>query len=161
MQQTQTDYKTAHKDYLKYVEKISPRQSTLLSLLKAFMAGGIICCVGQASSDIIKAAFPALSAETISTYGMVTVVFITILLTAFGVFDKVAVFGGAGTFLPISGFANSIASSAIEFKTEGFIFGLSSKFFSIAGPVIVNGISWAFAAGLVRWIISLVTGGKI
>ena len=92
---------------------------------------------------------------TVGTWINVIVITITILLTGFGVFDRIARFGGAGTVIPISGFANSIASCAIEFKKEGLVFGLGAKMFYIAGPVIANGVAYSLIIGLIYSIILL------
>ena len=89
----------------------------------------------------------------VSSWISIIVITLTILLTAFGVFDRIAKFGGAGTFIPISGFANSIASCAIEFKNEGLVFGVGSKMFFVAGPVLVNGVAYSIIVGLVYSLI--------
>lgn len=141
--------------YVSYVEKASPKQSLPVALLKAFAVGGLICCLGEAFIDIAKAISPAISDKTAGTWSTMLLITITVLLTGFGVFDKIGLFAGAGTFLPISGFANSIASAALEYKTEGFVFGLSTKFFNVAGPVIVNGVLGAFIVGLIYFIVGL------
>jgi stage V sporulation protein AC len=155
---TPKKYKELHKDYIEYVEKLSPKQNLFSSLLRAFAIGGLICCIGQAAFDIVKVIAPDLPQDTVASYSTVILVFLTILLTGLGLFDRIGYYAGAGTFLPISGFANSIASAAIEFKSEGFVFGLSSKFFSIAGPVIVSGVTFAFVAAMIRWLIALLGG---
>ncbi|MDR0856575.1 MAG: SpoVA/SpoVAEb family sporulation membrane protein [Clostridiales bacterium] len=152
-------YKALHKDYLRYVEKCSPKQAVVPSLARAFGVGGLVCCIGQAAQDILKAFVPTMPRDTLGAYATVFLVFLTVLFTGIGLFDKIGYFAGAGTFLPISGFANSIASAAVEFKSEGIVFGLSSKFFSIAGPVIVNGVTWAFLAAGIRWLVLLACGG--
>lgn len=141
--------------YVSYIEKASPKQSLPLALLKAFAVGGLICCLGEAFIDIAKAVSPGISDQTAGTWSTMLLVTITVLLTGIGVFDKIGLFAGAGTFLPITGFANSIASAALEYKTEGFVFGLSTKFFNVAGPVIVNGVLGAFLVGLIYFIIGL------
>ena len=92
---------------------------------------------------------------TLGSWSSIIIIAITIFLTAFGCFDRIAKFGGAGTFIPISGFANSIASCAIEFKKEGLVFGIGSKMFYVAGPVLVNGVSYSLIVGIVYFIISL------
>ena len=91
----------------------------------------------------------------VGSWVSIIVIVITILLTAFGVFDRIAKFGGGGTFIPISGFANSIASCAIEFKNEGLVFGLGSKMFYVAGPVLVNGVAYSIVVGLIYSFILL------
>ena len=141
--------------YLMYVEKQTPKTGWFNSLFHAFIVGGMICCLGQMFGDIIKGYNPTMDLLRVSSWISIIIISITILLTAFGVFDRVAKFGGAGTFVPISGFANSIASCAIEFKNEGLVFGIGSKMFYVAGPVIVNGVAYSIVAGLVYSLILL------
>lgn len=155
------EFKELHKDrnqnYSDYVELISPKQTTFKSLFNAFWIGGLICCIGQGVNDFTHGVFHV-NQETSATVALVTLIFLTALLTGIGVFDKIAYYAGGGTFLPITGFANAISSAAIEFKAEGMIFGLSTKLYSIAGPVIVNGIVSSFAVGVIYYIIGLFGG---
>ncbi|MCR5553374.1 MAG: SpoVA/SpoVAEb family sporulation membrane protein [bacterium] len=144
-----------NQNYLKYVEQKSPKASWFKSLFHAFLIGGAICCFGQMCGDIIKSYFPLMDILLIGTWINVIVITLTILLTAFGVFDKIARFGGAGTIIPISGFANSISSCAIEFKKEGLVFGLGAKMFYIAGPVIANGVAYSLIVGIVYYILQI------
>lgn len=149
------DIKKRNQYYLEYVERKSPKASWLKSLFHAFLVGGAICCFGQMCGDIIKSYYPLMDILTVGSWINVIVITLTILLTGFGVFDRIARFGGAGTVIPISGFANSIASCAIEFKKEGLVFGLGAKMFYIAGPVIANGVAYSLVVGLIYWIILL------
>lgn len=142
-------------NYLEYVESKSPKAGWLHSLFHAFLVGATICCLGQMFSDIIRSFFPMLDLLTLGGWINIIVIAITIFLTAFGCFDRIAKFGGAGTFIPISGFANSIASCAIEFKKEGLVFGVGSKMFYVAGPVIVNGVGYSIIVGLIYFLISI------
>lgn len=142
-------------DYLMYVENQSPKSAWFTSLLRAFIMGGTICCLGQMIGDIIKSFFPTMDILTVGAWVNISIITLTILLTAFGVFDRLAKYGGAGTFIPISGFANSIASCAIEYKKEGLVFGVGSKMFYVAGPVLVNGVAYSIVVGIVYFIISL------
>ena len=144
-----------NEEYLMYVERQTPKTGWFNSLFHAFIVGGMICCLGQMFGDIIKAYNPTMDLLRVSSWISIIIISITILLTSFGVFDRVAKFGGAGTFVPISGFANSIASCAIEFKNEGLVFGIGSKMFYVAGPVIVNGVAYSIVAGLVYSLILL------
>ena len=144
-----------NKDYLLYVENQSPKSAWLVSLLRAFVMGGTICCFGQMIGDIIKSIFPTMDLLTVGAWVNISVIAITIILTALGVFDVLAKYGGAGTFIPISGFANSIASCAIEYKKEGLVFGVGAKMFYVAGPVIVNGVAYSMVVGIIYFIISL------
>jgi len=141
--------------YLKYVESKSPKAGWLHSLFHAFLVGATICCFGQMCSDIIKAFYPMMDLLTLGSWSSIIVVSITIILTACGSFDRIAKFGGSGTFIPISGFANSIASCAIEFKKEGLVFGVGSKMFYVAGPVLVNGVAYSLIVGIIYFIVSL------
>lgn len=142
-------------NYLMYVEKQTPKTGWFNSLFHAFIVGGMICCLGQMFGDIIKAYNPDMDILRVGSWSSIIIITITILLTAFGVFDRIAKFGGAGTFIPISGFANSIASCAIEFKNEGLVFGIGAKMFYVAGPVLVNGVAYSIVVGLVYSLILL------
>ena len=140
--------------YTQYVELVSPKQSTWKSLSSAFWIGGLICVLGQVFFDLARLMFKV-SEDKASTIALIILIFLTALLTGIGIFDKIAYYGGGGSFLPITGFANAISSAAVEFKAEGLIFGLSSKFYTIAGPVIVNGILSSFIVGIIYFIIGL------
>ena len=144
-----------NEEYLNYVEKQTPKTGWFNSLFHAFIVGGMICCMGQMFGDIIKSFNPNMSMLRVGSWVSIIVISITIILTALGVFDRIAKFGGGGTFIPISGFANSIASCAIEFKNEGLVFGVGAKMFYVAGPVIVNGVAYSIAVGLVYFLICL------
>ena len=141
--------------YLSYVEAKSPKGSWLKPLFHAFIVGGMICTLGQMFGDIIKSYNTTMDILRVGSWVSIIIITITIIATAFGVFDRIAKFGGAGTFVPISGFANSIASCAIEFKNEGLVFGIGSKMFFVAGPVIVNGVAYSIVVGLVYSLILL------
>lgn len=143
-------------DYLNYVETQSPKSAWFTSLLRAFIMGGTICVMGQMIGDIIKSIDPVMDLSMVSAWVNIAVITLTILLTAFGVFDRLAKYGGAGTFIPISGFANSIASCAIEYKKEGLVFGVGAKMFYVAGPVLVNGVAYSIVVGIVYLIVSLI-----
>lgn len=151
-------FKQQHKErndkYTQYVELVSPKQITWKSLFNAFWIGGLICLLGQILYDLAKLMFKV-SEDKASTIALIILIFLTALFTGIGIFDKIAYYGGGGSFLPITGFANAISSAAIEFKAEGLIFGLSSKFYTVAGPVIVNGILSSFIVGLIYYIIGL------
>ena len=142
-------------DYLAYVESKSPKTGWLNSLIHAFLIGAAICCLGQMFGDIIKSFYPMMDILTVGTWINIIVITLTILLTAFGCFDRLGKVGGAGTFIPISGFANSIAACAIEYKKEGLVFGVGSKMFFVAGPVLVNGVAYSLIVGIVYFIINL------
>lgn len=135
--------------YNKYVEAKRPITKPFPTLIWAFLVGGTICVIGQGIYDSIMAIFPSLTKDIVQAYTLVALIFISTLLTGFGVYDKLGAFAGAGSVIPITGFANSIASPAIEFKTEGWIFGMCVKMFTIAGPVLVNGIAGSVLVGII------------
>ena len=141
--------------YVEYVEKKSPKAGWFESLFHAFVMGAAICCLGQMFSDIIKSFFPMMDLLTLGGWINIIVISLTIILTGLGLFARLAKYGGAGTFIPISGFANSIASCAIEYKKEGLVFGIGSKMFYVAGPVLVNGVAYSLVVGIVYFIIGL------
>ena len=139
------------KEYSEYVKRMSPDSPTGKNVVKAFLVGGIICCIGQALNSIWK--YFGLSEELAGTAASITLVFLGAFLTGIGLYNKIAKFAGAGTLVPITGFANSVVAPAIEFKTEGFITGMATKMFIIAGPVIVYGISASVVYGIIYMII--------
>lgn len=143
----------SNEEYKAYVEKHAPRSKSSRNMLRAFLAGGLICCVGQLLLNVyMRLGFAEKQAATMET---ISLVFLGALLTGLGIYDKIAKFGGAGTLVPITGFANSVAAPALEFKTEGYILGVGTKMFSIAGPVIVYGVSAGVIYGLLYWLIKI------
>ena len=120
---------------------------------KAFVVGGLICCVGQAFFELYRAA--GLDKETAAPVVSVTLVFLGALLTGLGVYDNIARFAGAGSLVPITGFANSVVSPALEFKSEGFITGMAAKMFVIAGPVLVYGTAASVVYGVILMLFGL------
>ena len=141
--------------YCKFVENRLPKTKFFPSLLWAFLVGGLICCIGQGISDALAAIFPNLSKDNIQAYTLIILIFLASFLTGLGVYDRIGAFAGAGSIVPITGFSNSIASPAVEFKNEGLIFGLCVKMFSVAGPVIVTGIVSSMLVGLIYYIVGL------
>jgi len=138
-------------EYSRYVDKMTPNSTTWIDMLKAFVVGGIICCIAQGILNAWTAVgFDKKDAGTLTS---MTMVFIGVMLTAMQIYDNIAKFAGAGTLVPITGFANSVSSPAIEFKSEGLVGpgGLASKMFSIAGPVIVYGVTASVIYGVVYW----------
>lgn len=129
----------SNKEYDKMVKKATPNSELIKDMLKAFVVGGLICVIGQ----LITEAYLAfdIKKEDAAALTSATLIFIGASLTALGVYDKIANIGKAGTLVPITGFANSIVSPAMEYKTEGLVPGVGSKMFIIAGPVLVYGIS--------------------
>ena len=141
--------------YSKFVENRLPKTKFFPSLLWAFLVGGLICCIGQGISDALVAILPSLSKDNVQAYTLIILIFLASFLTGLGVYDRIGAFAGAGSIVPITGFSNSIASPAVEFKNEGLIFGLCVKMFSVAGPVIVTGIVSSMLVGLIYYIVGL------
>ena len=135
------------KDYAEYVKGKSPNSPMAKNLLRAFAVGGLICCAGQLINDGLLSA--GMAEETASTFTTISLVFIGALLTALGLYDDIGRFAGAGSLVPVTGFANAVAAPAIEFKSEGLITGTAVKMFTIAGPVIVYGTLASVLYGVV------------
>lgn len=144
-----------NKSYCTFVENRLPKTKFFPSLLWAFLVGGLICCIGQGIADGIGAIFPYLSKDDVQAYTTVILIFLASFLTGIGIYDRIGAFAGAGSIVPITGFSNSIASPALEFKNEGLIFGLCVKMFTIAGPVIVTGIASSVLIGIIYFIVGL------
>jgi len=134
--------------YAQLVDRLSPKSPLGQGLLRAFVTGGSICALGQVFLDM-GLRYLDMTVATSTTFSSMMIVFITAVLTGVGVFDRIAKFGGAGAFVPISGFANAMVSPAMEFRREGLVLGLGAKLFTIAGPVLVWGISISVAVGVV------------
>lgn len=141
-----------NKEYQEYVKKKIPKPPYLRNAIRAFLTGGIICLVGQIIRNMLFSF--GLNENQVVTGTAIILVFIGSLLTGLGVYDKIGKFGGAGAVIPITGFANSIVSTAMEYKREGYIFGVASKMFTIAGPVLVYGIGGSIVVGLLYIIFS-------
>lgn len=140
-----------NEEYKEYTDKHAPRSPVVKNCLCAFLIGGAICCIGQLINQLYTMA--GLETEAAATSSSITLVFLGVLLTALGLYDNIAKHAGAGTLVPITGFANSVAAPALEFKTEGFVLGVGAKMFIIAGPVIVYGISASVIYGLILCLI--------
>ena len=145
--------KSRNERYGEYVKAVTPQTSLAVSLLHSFCVGGFTCIFGQLVYEFYALIFPLVNPETLGSLMLCTIIFVAILLTGIGVFDKLGRFAGAGAFLPITGFANAMASAAMEYKTEGLILGSEAKLFSVVGPVLVNGIVWSAVAGLIHFVI--------
>lgn len=143
------------KEYGELVKQTSPKTKEGKTLFLAFAIGGLICMIGQAFADLLTAVIPSFDEKQIGALTGVVMIFLGSLLTGLGVYDKIGYYAGAGSVLPITGFANSIVSPAIEYNKEGIVFGLMAKMFSIAGPVIVSGVSASVAIGAIYYIIGL------
>lgn len=144
-------------EYLDYLEKKSPDSPLWKDMLLAFLFGGAVCTIGQCFMDLYKKIL-LLSDNDARTAVSITMIFIGALLTGLGIYSKIAKYAGAGTIVPITGFANAIVSPAIEFKREGLVLGVASKMFTIAGPVLVYGISSSAAVGIIYYILQIIGG---
>ena len=136
--------------YNKYVNNVTPKTNIAKAIFHSFAIGGITCVIGQAIGDIVLLIAPDTPKDMVSNITSMILVSVAILFTGLGFFDVIARQGGAGSFLPITGFANAMASASMEFKTEGLIFGTSVKMFSVVGPVVVSGVVWSSLAGLIN-----------
>ena len=141
-------------EYKKMGEKAVPKTKCARNLTGAFLIGGTICALGQFLLNLYLKM--GLSTPEASTWCSITLVGISALLTGIGVYDKIAKFGGGGTLVPITGFANAVVSPAMEFKSEGFVLGLGVKIFTIAGPVIVYGVLSSVAYGIIYWVLKMI-----
>ena len=138
------------KQYQQRVQELSPRSPMGMDCLNAFLIGGAICLIGQIFMNLYSSL--DLSKEAAGTATSITLVALSALLTGLSLYDNLAKYGGAGTLVPITGFANAIAAPAVEFKTEGFILGVGAKIFTIAGPVIVYGLAASSVYGFVYYL---------
>ena len=141
------------KDYAQLVKEIAPRSPVVKDCLNAFWIGGLICVIGQ----LIRNGYAALGAspETAAAGMSMTLVALSALLTGLSLYDDIAKVAGAGTLVPITGFANAVCAPAVEFQTEGFVLGVGAKIFTIAGPVIVYGLAASVLYGFVYWLWSI------
>lgn len=139
--------------YGELVKEYSPNSHTLVDMLNAFWVGGLICVLGQL---ILNGwTMTGLSETQAATAESMTLIFLSALLTGVGIYDRFAKVAGAGTIVPITGFANSVVSPAMEFKTEGFVMGMSAKMFTIAGPVLVYGLSASVIYGVIYYVMTI------
>lgn len=136
--------------YNEYVKENTPRKSWLWNCCKAFVIGGAICMLGQFLTNRYIAA--GMDKDTAALYTTLSLIFLSVIFTGFNLYQKLANFAGAGTLVPITGFANSVAAPAIEFKEEGQVFGIGCKIFTIAGPVILYGVFCSWLLGVIYWI---------
>ena len=146
-------HEMTNQEYNEYIKKKTPNSKIFTNCIKAFIAGGIICVIGQCITALLKKW--GFNQEDAGTYTSIILVFLGALLTGLDIYPRIAKFAGAGTVVPITGFANSVVSPALEAKTEGMVLGTGAKIFTIAGPVILYGILASWLAGIVYWIISL------
>ncbi len=143
------------KKYKDYVDEISPKPSYIKNYIMAFLVGGIICMIGQGINDSYMN-FLGLSKENAATWTSITLIFLGAFLTGLGVYDLIGKKAGAGSIIPITGFANSIVSPAMEFKREGYVMGVGANLFKIAGPVLVYGVGSSIVFGFIYYIVKVV-----
>jgi len=143
--------KMSSKQYEEYIKDKLPKPKYLKNCIAAFIVGGFICDVAQFISNITKSY--GFNKEAVSAITAISMVFLGAFLTGIGIYDRIGRFAGAGSIVPITGFANSIVSPAMEFKREGFIFGVGAKMFVLAGPVLVYGISASIIIGIIHYLL--------
>ena len=143
------------KEYQEYVNQKSPNSPIIKNCFNAFWVGGLICTIGQLIMEICK--YRGLDNEVSATITSIILIFLSAFLTALNIFNKIGKFAGAGSLVPITGFANSIVSPAMEYKSEGYVMGVGAKMFTVAGPVLVYGISTSILVGIVYLIFNTQT----
>ncbi|MBE7087790.1 MAG: SpoVA/SpoVAEb family sporulation membrane protein [Clostridiales bacterium] len=141
-----------NQNYIRYVELTAPKTKEKRMLFRAFWVGGVICMIGQSFRFLLEYVF-LLQGDELSAYVSMIMIFLGALLTGLGVYDRIGKYAGGGSIVPITGFANSVVSPAMEFKTEGYIYGLAAKMFLIAGPIIVFGVAGSVGVGLIYYVI--------
>lgn len=147
--------KSGQQIYQEYVDQVTPKANLGTRMLKAFLVGGLICTIGQVITELLQNV-AALEKEDASAYCTLILILTSVILTGFGIYRKIVTFAGAGALVPITGFANSVASTAIEYKFEGQVFGIGCKIFTIAGPVILYGILSSWILGFIYWLMGLI-----
>ena len=141
------------KQYEQYVKQVTPSHSLPMNMIKAFLTGGLICVFGQWIQNFAKNL--GADKEAAGIWCSLVLIFISVILTGLNLYSKIGKFGGAGSLVPITGFANSVAASAIEFRPEGQVFGIGCKIFTIAGPVILYGILSSWGLGVIYYVLKL------
>ncbi len=141
------------KQYQDYVKQHTPVHNVWFNMIKAFLTGGIICTLGQLIMNYCKSL--GLSEKDSGAWTAIILVLISVILTGLNLYPKIANWGGAGALVPITGFANSVAAPAIEYKKEGQVFGIGAKIFTIAGPVLLYGVFTSWVLGVVYWVLSI------
>lgn len=140
-------------EYSDYVDQKSPNSPILKNCFNAFWVGGLICSIGQIIMDFCE--YKGMDQTSASTVVSIILIAVSAILTSLNVFNKIGKFAGAGSLVPITGFANSIVSPAMEYKSEGYVMGVGAKMFTVAGPVLVYGISTSILVGLIYFIFNL------
>lgn len=141
-------------NYEKYVKEMTPTHNLWLQMLKAFITGGLICVLGQGILQLCTDVM-SMEKETAASWCSLSLIFLSVFLTGLNIYPRIVKWGGAGALVPITGFANSVAAPAIEFKKEGWVFGVGCKIFTIAGPVILYGIFTSWVLGVVCWLCTM------
>lgn len=139
-----------NKNYNDYISSVAPKTKEKRSLLRAFWVGGVICCIGQFFRFMLQYGL-GLTGDELASYVSMIMIFLGSLLTGLGVYDRIGKYAGGGSIVPITGFANSVVSPAMEFKSEGYIYGTAAKMFVVAGPIIVFGIASSVLVGLIYY----------
>ena len=145
--------KEKQEQYKAYVEKKTPKNNVYFNMIKAFITGGLICVVGQFILNFCKG--QGLSEDIAGSWTSLILVLLSVILTGFNIYPRIAQWGGAGALVPITGFANSVAAPAIEYQKEGQVFGIGCKIFTIAGPVILYGVFTSWVLGVIYWITTM------
>lgn len=149
----ETDTKEQAKKYTQYVENKTPKPDLLKDMLGAFVVGGALCTLGQCFTNFYQAR--GYSQEDAASYTTISLILFSVLLTGCNLYQKLTKFGGAGSLVPITGFANSVAAPAIEFQKEGQVYGIGCKIFTIAGPVILFGMFSSWILGIIYWVLKM------
>ena len=144
------DKKIKEQEYAKYVKQVTPTHRLGLQMVKAFVTGGIICVIGEAILEMATG-YLGLEEQSAASWCSLILILCSVILTGFNIYPRIVKWGGAGALVPITGFANSVAAPAIEYKAEGQVFGIGCKIFTIAGPVILYGIFASWILGLIYW----------
>ncbi|MBO4573288.1 MAG: SpoVA/SpoVAEb family sporulation membrane protein [Clostridia bacterium] len=147
-------YEYKNTAYLEYVKKVSPKTNESRSIIDAFFVGGLICTIGQFIRFLLNFTFGLYGDELAGTTSVI-LIFIGCFLTGLGVYDRIGHYAGGGSIVPITGFANSVCSPAMEFSSEGYVYGMAAKMFVVAGPIIVFGVSASVTVGLIYYIAGL------
>ncbi len=150
-QKAETMQAKKEQDYRKHVEQVTPKYSLPAQMIKAFITGGIICLLGQFILNYATNQM-GMDKETAASWCSMLLVLLSVVLTGFNLYPKLVEWGGGGALVPITGFANSVASAAIEYQKEGQVYGIGCKIFTIAGPVILFGIVTSWGLGVIYWI---------
>ncbi|MDE7071052.1 MAG: SpoVA/SpoVAEb family sporulation membrane protein [Clostridia bacterium] len=143
------------KQYMDYIHANAQKSNHVVTLVWAFAVGGVICCIGQAFIDLFTVILPNWDKAKVASLVSMTMIFLGSFFTAIGVYDKLGSKAGGGSIVPITGFANSVVSPAMEFNKEGIVLGMMAKMFVVAGPIIVAGTVSSVVSGVIYWIIGL------